>query len=150
MNTTLTPWKNRMLSDWFDVEPFRGFGNEMNELMARMTGDLPAIGMPKLDLAETDGELHVTMDVPGIRPEDLSVEVKGDILYVSGKSTEEKKEEGKHFHRVERRSGEFHRTVPLPAAVNPDAVNAELKDGVLTITLPKVQEAVTKKVAIRG
>lgn len=77
------------------------------------------------------------MDVPGIKPDDITVRVTGDTVHISGKRNEEQEAKEKTFHRVERRAGSFMETVVLPATVKDENVQAEFHDGVLTVTLPK-------------
>jgi HSP20 family protein len=81
---------------------------------------------------------------------DIYVSVRGNQLTISGHRKEEKEEKGKTLHRVERKSGKFSRTITLPASVNETEVAAEYNQGVLTVTLPKCEEAETKKISVKG
>lgn len=136
--------------------PFRSLQQEMDDLINRFSRDwdgglLSAADFrPATDIAETADSLEVRLDAPGMKPEDISIEVTGDTLKISGQRKEEKEEKGKTFHRVERRSGQFYETMTLPCAVKEDKVRAEFNDGVLTVTLPKSEEAKTHKVAIKS
>jgi HSP20 family protein len=104
---------------------------------------------PKVDVEETDNEIRVTANVPGIDPKDINVEVGDDYLSLSGKIEKENKDEknGK-VYRYEREYGEFRREFSLPARVNKDSIVAKSKNGVLTITLPKSEEEMKKRVKI--
>lgn len=107
---------------------------------------------PRLDLRETDSAIQVTADLPGVDKDNIEVSVQGDRLIIRGeKRSEDERREG-NYYQVERSYGSFHRQVWLPAEVNPDKVEANYKDGVLTIDLPKTEEvkAKTKKIAVKS
>lgn len=106
--------------------------------------------MPKVDIAETDSEFHITADVPGVKPEDVKVQVSGDNLVISGKSEEEKEEKGKTWHRVERKSGSFYREFELPRGADPDKIEAVIKNGKLSIKLTKKPEAQSKVIEVKS
>jgi HSP20 family protein len=104
---------------------------------------------PKVDVEEMDSEIRVTANVPGIDPSNISVEVGDDYLSLSGKIEKEDKEEKKgKVYRYEREYGEFRREFALPARVKKDDIVAKSKNGVLTITLPKSEEEMKKRVKI--
>ena len=126
----------------------------MENLMDRFSwGDGWRIGhvfKPQADLVETDDAFEVTLDLPGLKPEDVNVELIEGRLSISGERKEEKEEECKTFHRVERRTGEFRRILTLPCAVNEEEVSAEFNDGVLTVRVLKSEEARTKRIEVKG
>jgi HSP20 family protein len=127
----------------------------MNDVLSRFStegdgGWLTGERIPSLDLSETDGEIEVKMDVPGVKPDEIDIEVRADTLHVRGEHKEEKEEEGKTFHRTERRAGSFSRSVALPCAVDEERVTAECHDGILTISLPKTEDSRTRKVKVQG
>jgi len=107
------------------------------------------------NVSETDDAVCITAELPGVELDDIDVSVTGNRITVKGEKKSEKEEkgekDGRQFHRVERSSGAFHRSMTLPFDIDPDSVKAETKDGVLTVTVPKPPEAVqqTKKVAIK-
>lgn len=103
---------------------------------------------PAVDLCETNDEVVVTATVPGIKPDDLKITLTGDVLQISGQTTEDTERKDATYHMRERRSGQFHRTISLPASVNADAVKSEFQNGVLTLTLPKAEEARPKSIKI--
>ncbi|MCU0660295.1 MAG: Hsp20/alpha crystallin family protein [Candidatus Pacebacteria bacterium] len=104
---------------------------------------------PKVDVKETDKEIVVTANVPGLYPKDINVEVGDDYLSLSGKVERENKEDKKgKVYRCERECGEFRREFSLPTRVKKDAIVAKSKNGVLTITLPKSEEGMKKRVKI--
>lgn len=104
---------------------------------------------PKVDVSETDNEIKVVANVPGIDPDKLNIEVGDDYLSLSGKIEKENKDEkdGK-VYRYEREYGEFRREFALPARVKADQISAKAKNGVLTITLPKSEEEKKHKVKV--
>jgi HSP20 family protein len=127
---------------------------EMEELFSRAFGeDVGAWSaeriLPSLDLAETDGNVEVRMDIPGMDAKDIDIQVNGNLLTISGERKEEREEKGKTFHRVERRVGSFSRTVTLPCPVKEEAVDAQYKNGILTVKLPKSEEAKSKKITVK-
>lgn len=153
MTTDLSTRVSRALRPWFGRDPFTDLQQEMDALLSRFeagwNGDSTlAVVSPSVDLSETDGSLQIRMDVPGIKAEEINIEVSGNTIRISGEHKEEKEEKGKTFHRLERRSGSFTRALTLPAAVKEDKVSAECKDGVLTITLPKTEVAKTQTVKV--
>jgi len=103
---------------------------------------------PHTNIAETPEKLEVTLELPGMKPEEFKVEMHAGELWITGEKKEEKEETGKTFHRVERRYGEFKRVIPLPANVNMENVAAEYKEGVLRIAIPKTEEAKGKTIPV--
>jgi HSP20 family protein len=127
----------------------------MEELFARTLGegtDLWPVDRvtPSLDLAETDSMLEVRMDIPGMEAKDIDIQVNANVLTVSGERKEEREEKGKTYHRVERRVGAFSRSVALPCPVKEDGVDAQYKNGILTVKLPKTEEANARKITVKG
>ncbi|MCA9103750.1 MAG: Hsp20/alpha crystallin family protein [Pirellulales bacterium] len=103
---------------------------------------------PRSNVVETGDALQVTMDLPGMKVENVEVEVKDGALWITGHREEEQKEETDTYHRRERFEGRFRRIEPLPITVDEEHVTANYADGVLTVTLPKKEEAKAKTVKI--
>lgn len=103
-----------------------------------------AFASPSVDIAETDKSYDVTADLPGVSEKDINVELKDDVLTVSGEKKEESEKEEKDYRLSERRFGSFKRSFRLPSGVDEDKVSAKFKDGVLKVVLPKTAEAQTK------
>jgi HSP20 family protein len=127
----------------------------MNELRTRLMGDagegwFTGAMVPALDMSETDTAIEVRVDLPGVSAKDIDIQVSGSVLTISGERQEEKEEKGKTFHRLERRYGNFSRTLTLPCPVVESEVAAEYRDGVLTITLPKTEESKAHKIKVKG
>ena len=105
-----------------------------------------------LDVKETPEAFQVTAAVPGVAPDDVEITVLGDMLRIRGERREETEDQGAQGRWLirERRFGAFERTVTLPTTVKSDAAEADFKDGVLTITLPKAEEAKPRSIPVRS
>jgi HSP20 family protein len=103
---------------------------------------------PAFDISETDREIHVKAELPGMDPKEIDITVTGDLLTIKGEKREEKEEKGRNFHRRERRYGSFSRSFRLPVEVKADSINASYKDGVLTVTVPKAEEEKAKRIEV--
>jgi HSP20 family protein len=133
----------RMFDDFLGrswLQPFR-FGR-MPELSMAWEGRLP-----KLDVIDRDSEVVVKAEVPGVKKEDLEISVTGDLFTIKGQTRREEKEEKGDYYRCEVSQGSFSRTVTLPAMVDEAGAKAQLKDGILEVTLPKTEKS--KKRAIK-
>ena len=140
-------------------DPFSMLRQEMNDLFSNFWGTsgngngnlaLRTVMAPALDVSEKDNSFEIHVDIPGIESKDVDVQVLGNTVTISGSRKEEKEEKGKTFHRIERSSGSFSRTVTLPCEVNEKEVAAEYTSGVLSVILPKSESAKPKKVAVKG
>jgi HSP20 family protein len=139
---------------WLRQGPLGNLRDEMEQLVSRAFGEDVALWpseriLPSLDLAETAASVEVRMDIPGMEAKDIDIQVNGNLLTISGERKEEHEEKGKTFHRVERRVGSFSRTVTLPCPVREEAVDAQYKSGILTVKLPKTEEAKAKKITVK-
>ena len=103
-----------------------------------------------VDVSETSEAIEVEVDLPGVKRDEITVQLNENILTISGERSEEKEEKGRTFHRIERASGQFSRATALPCCVDEKQVDAEFYDGVLSITLPKAEEAKTRKINIKS
>ena len=155
MSEKLARRRTRSLSPWYERGPLSLLRNEMDDLFSRFFGEeedwLAGSRAPTLDISETDKEVDVTVDLPGMKPKDIDIKVTGNTLSIFGEhqEEEEKKEDGRTFHRVERR-GSFARRIPLPCSIDADKIDANYKDGVLSIALPKTEQAQSRKVKVKG
>jgi HSP20 family protein len=144
--------KLRSLSTQVRQHPLATLREEVDDLVSRLIGQEGWFSgriVPLLDLSETDTAIQVTMDLPGIDPNDIDIHLSGNTLNVRGESKTEKEEKGRRFHRIERSHGAFSRTVTLPCTVEQDEVAAEYADGVLTITLPKCELARSRQIPVK-
>ena len=108
-------------------------------LFAESLGFLPAT-----DITETKDQVTITVELPGLEKKDLDIDVDGDLLTVRGEKTEEKTEDDKKYHCVERTYGSFQRSFMLPRTVDSARISAEFEKGVLKVMLPKTAEAKAK------
>lgn len=136
-------------------DPFISLRDEMNDLISRMWSGYeasPALQQlsPAIDVSETDNAFEVRMDSPGMESKDFDIQVHGNAVTLSGRKQEEKEEKGKTFHRIERRSGSFSRTLTLPCDINEDEVAAEYTNGVLLVKLPKCEKSKPKKISVKS
>lgn len=116
----------------------------MNELAAEGLGTKPSI-----DIVDRENEILVRAEVPGVKKEDLSIEVQGNQLFLSGKHEDEaEQEQGNYLYR-ERRFGSFTRSIQLPEEVDSNKVKASCHNGILEITLPKAETAKRKKISVQ-
>lgn len=130
-------------------EPFAELG-ELRTRFDRMFADLidgERPWAPAIDVERDNGNLVVRADVPGIKPEEVKIEVEDDILTVSGEHEERKEEKDKRFLRRERRYGSFTRSMALPAGVDAKKIKAKTHDGVVEVTIPLPKPA--KKEAVK-
>lgn len=108
------------------------------------------MGMPAVDMYQTDDDVVVKTAVPGIQPEDVHISVTGDTLTIKGEVKENNDNKQKAYHIREQRWGSFERTLTLPTNVKADKAQAEFENGVLTITLPKAEEVKPKTVTVKA
>ena len=104
---------------------------------------------PALDISETEEAVVVKAELPGLEANDVEVTLQDNVLTIQGEKKEEKEEKSKNFHRVERSYGQFERSFQLPTTVKDDKVEAAFKNGVLTVELPKAEEAKARSVKIK-
>lgn len=145
-------------------EPLRDFQREMNRLFDDFFTDfplapnwghwghgaLPAMAFsPRVDVSETDSEVKVSAEMPGMDEKDISVEMGEGSITVRGEKKAEEEDKGKNWYRREQLSGYFNRVIPLPANVQGEKAKAKFKKGVLTITVPKQPDDEAKRMTIR-
>ncbi|MGQ9693713.1 MAG: Hsp20/alpha crystallin family protein [Thermodesulfobacteriota bacterium] len=104
--------------------------------------------IPAVDIYETNEAIVLNAELPGVAPEDISVEVKDNTLTLKGEKKFAREAKEENYHRVERAYGTFQRAFTLPGTVTQEKVKAQFKDGVLKITLPKVEEAKPKQIKV--
>jgi HSP20 family protein len=138
----------RALTRW---EPFAELG-ELRSRFDRMFDELvegrERAWIPAIDVVRDNDNIIVRADVPGIKPEEVKIEIADDILTVSGQHEERKEEKDKHFLRRERRYGSFSRSLALPAGVEAKKIKAKTRDGVVEVTIPLPKEAEKQTVRI--
>ncbi|RJR06538.1 Hsp20/alpha crystallin family protein [Candidatus Parcubacteria bacterium] len=129
---SLVPWNplkdmdnlGKDISNFFDFSPFRFFGG---------------MSSPRVDVYQTDTDVIVKAEVPGISKEDLNVYVDENSIRLSGQAKRGNEYKDENIYRTERYYGSFSRTIPLPVEVKSEQTKAEYKDGILSISVPKVE-----------
>ena len=105
---------------------------------------------PHTEIKETDDAYVLTIELPGVKPEEVKLTVQSDVIMLSGEKHEEKVENEQHTHIRERTYGSFHRTFTLPMALDADHVEAEMKDGVLIVKVQKSKEGQPRSIAVHS
>jgi HSP20 family protein len=105
---------------------------------------------PQLDISGDDAQYAVTLNLPGLIKDNIAIEVQGDRLVIRGQKEEKSESKNKHYYRVERSVGAFQRTLSLPEDADVDKIHADLKDGVLALTIPRwqIEKKDVKKISI--
>jgi HSP20 family protein len=143
------------LMKWTPFGELSTFRREMDRLFERFFAEFPSLELPgmawapRLDIKETKESLLITAELPGMDAKDLDISVSGNTLIIKGEKKQEKEEKDEHRHLIERSYGAFSRMVELPAPVAAEKIKAAFKNGVLTITLPKTEEAKRKAIPIK-
>ena len=145
-----------MLTRW---EPFRRT-RRMHDMIDRIMDesfldisrhDGTMSGVVPVDIYQTDEDVVVKATMPGVKPEDINISITGEMLTVEGELKEEVEigdEKGVRYHVRERRYGSYYRSLTLPTMVDADKASAEFENGILTLTLPKVEEVKPKTITV--
>ena len=135
-------------------QPFATLQREVDRLFDDFTRGFPATRgadmMPSLDVTETDKEIEITVELPGLEEKDVQISVADGLLTIKGEKKAEKEQKDKNYRLVERSYGSFARTLQLPAWVNPDQIEASIAKGVLTVRVPKPAPAQTRTVEVKA
>jgi HSP20 family protein len=140
--------------------PFLSLQREVDRLFDDFTRGFPALPtfpnggavelMPSMDVTETDKEIEITAELPGLEEKDVQINLADNLLTIRGEKKAEKEQKEKDYRLVERSYGSFARTLELPEGVNPDAVKATIDKGVLKVTVPKPAPAQVKKIDVKA
>jgi len=106
--------------------------------------------VPAVDILEKDGNVVLRAEVPGLNDKDIDIRVEGNVLTVKGEKKLDREEKRETFHRTERYYGGFSRSFSLPTTVDPDKIHAEIKNGVLTITVPQKPEVRPREIQVHA
>jgi HSP20 family protein len=142
-------------------EPVHSLRNAVNRLFDDFTmgWNMPALFertnpqyMPRVNVAETEKDVVITAELPGMELKDIEVKLLADKILVKGEKREEKEEKTVGYHHIERTYGSFERVLPVPSNIKKESIEAVYKDGVLRVTMPKTEEAVkaTKTIEVKG
>ncbi len=148
----ITRWEPfRGIERWEPRRQMESLRDEMDRLFEQfrpMGEGEKFIFTPSAEMKETPEEIHLKLEIPGLEAKDLDIEVTEQSVSISGERKSETKTEEKGMVHSEFRYGRFQRVIPLPARIKNDVVNAEYKDGILTLTLPKAEEEKHKTVKV--
>lgn len=140
-------------------DPFRelrGLQDDMNRLFltnfsrGSEEGFMSGAWAPSVDIFENKDQIVLEAELPGMKPEDVSISIENNVLTLHGERKFEKKDEGDNFHRVERSYGSFTRSFTLPPTVSSENADAEFENGVLRLTLAKREEAKPRRIEIKA
>ncbi|MFQ6091083.1 MAG: Hsp20/alpha crystallin family protein [bacterium] len=140
---------------WRPVRDLFHIRDEMDRFFDEFMGRVPARGemgegvwSPDVDIRESENEIIVESEVPGMDQKDIKVSIKDNVLTLMGEKKQQREAKEANYHRVERTYGSFVRSFTLPTTVLPDKASASYKSGVLKITLPKSEEVKPKEIAV--
>ncbi len=147
-------WELMNTNPFEDIEKMR---SEMDRLWDTFLFGVPqkrdpweeAEWLPAVDVAETKNEIIVNVEVPGMDPKEFDISLSEGTLTISGEKRQEKVEGKENYHLIERRYGSFSRAIPLPPEVESDQIRASYKNGILTVRVPKIEEARRKEIKIK-
>ncbi len=146
---------NSFFSDPASSDPFQTMREMMrwdpfSELFRGVPQERSQWFNPTFDVRETNDAFILMADVPGMAEKDIDIQLTSNRLVISGQRTMEEEQKGETHYRTERSWGSFSRTFTLPAEIDSNKVSAEMKNGVLTVQLPKTGESMTKKITVQG
>lgn len=144
----VTPWKPFRELERVRREMDRFWDSFFEDRPARR-GEEGREWLPSLDVSETDKDIVVRAEIPGIDPKDIDISLTNDLLTIKGEKQQEKEEKDENYHLVERSYGSFTRSVRIPGQVQNDKIGASYKNGILKVTLPKSEEAKKKEIKIK-
>ena len=125
------------------------YNPEYNRLNDDDTSVATANWAPSVDISENDKAFTLLADVPGVEPKDIEISMEKGVLTIKGERNSENVEENENYRRVERQSGRFYRQFTLPDSADADKIEAKSEHGVLTITIPKQEVAVSRRIEIK-
>jgi len=138
-----------MLSVW---DPFADLNRVQRELEKNFFGprNRPADFAPAVDVHEDDESLVLRAELPGVKQEDIDIQVDGNVLTLKGERKLEQEQQNRRYHRIERSYGSFVRQFQIPTNIDGTAIDAQLADGILTLRLPKKAELKARKIEVKS
>lgn len=140
----LTPYRpsTDLFRSVFDevLGPMQGWGGRMADMMR----------MPESDVVESENDIRVVVELPGMKPEDIDLDLENNVLTISGHKQEEQRNNNDTWHLSERRYGKFSRSFVLPRDVDQEGIQARFDNGVLSVMIPKSEKARRRRIEIQG
>ena len=159
---SLIPMRDRTGLARPDANPFGSLQREVDRLFEEFSRGLPMLAtsalmniVPRVDVTETDKEIEITAELPGLERKDVEISLEDDVLTIRGEKKIETEQdnkkdgENKNYHLNERSYGVFYRVLQLPPGIDPSTVKAMMSNGVLKITIPKPARAQAKKIEVK-
>lgn len=149
---SLIPWRNRAQVSSFKNEFDDLFGRFFGDMDAEMPSALQNMAIPPVNVAETEKAWTMSFELPGLSEKDIQVQLLGRQLVVTGERKWEEEKKGKEWHRVESRYGSFRRSIELPenARLEPDALVATYKKGILEVSIPKAEPTPAARIPVKA
>jgi HSP20 family protein len=139
---------------WRPMRDIFAMQDEMNRMFDSFWGDRTSdddgMLMPPVDVTEKNDKFTVSVELPGMKKEDIKLSLQNSVLTITGTKNRESEPKDDRFHRIERSFGTFCRTINLASTVDASGIDADFKDGILTVNLPKVEEAKPREISIKG
>jgi len=127
----------------------RMFDSFFRDGLAEESSLVPTLWTPAADIAEQENQYVVKLELPGVTKDDVKIAMQNNVLVIHGEKKQEKTSKGSEYQRVERSYGSFQRSFTLPTTVKTDRIEATFANGILTITLPKAEEAIPKQIEVK-
>lgn len=137
------------LATYNPFDTFRKLSTELDRYFGGVNQDGRGPWAPVADIAEDDKQYAITLELPSVAKEDVKVTLENGVLSIHGERKFEKEIKEKKYHRIERAYGSFHRSFTLPDDADAKKIDAQFKDGVLTVTIPKSEEAKPKSIEVK-
>jgi HSP20 family protein len=149
--------RSMAIARWDPFRELMSFQERINDLFDRTfwrrgpeeEGLVTGTWAPAVDIYETDDKVVLKAELPGLKKEDIDIQIRDNTLTLKGEKKFEKEVKEENYHRVERAYGSFQRSFTLPSTIKQEGIEASFKDGVLEISLPKVEEAKPKQIKIQ-
>ena len=157
---TIVRWNPlRDVTEWHPVSDLASevvnMQREIDRMFDRFRGGMSDSGpepqnwMPAVDILERENEFQLRLELPGVRKEDVKITVNNDVLTIRGEKKMETEKKGDNYHRLERSFGTFQRSFTLPGTVSSEKIEASYDNGILHLTLPKIEEAKPKEIEVK-
>lgn len=145
----LTRWRPNTLADENWTDTF-SFSNMLDSFFDEAFGrGVPAQFTPRMDVSETRDAYEISVELPGLNKNDIHISMEDHLLTIRGERKEEKEQNNKRYHRLERRYGAFERSLPLPQNVKEKEIEANYENGILHVTVPKTEKSTAKEIKVK-